>query len=157
MGWSGSYSRLQGLQKNRRSFIWEGSGNRVFQRLAIGFGSPNFCTESSTCNSSPTVAMNLTYGCMGRPDLPRTRCLLVWSSNPFYTNITLARTLLDLKEKGVKFIAVDPRVSAFAEKADLHLQLRPGTDGALAFGMIKVLIEENLYDRAFVEKWTIGF
>ena len=127
------------------------------QRLAIGFGSPNFCTESSTCNSSPTVAMNLTYGCIGRPDLPRTRCLLVWSSNPFYTNTTLARTLLDLKEKGVKFIAVDPRVSAFAEKADLHLQLRPGTDGALALGMVKVLIEENLYDRAFVEKWTIGF
>ncbi len=127
------------------------------QRLAIGFGSPNFCTESSTCNSSPTVAANITYGSVARPDLPRTRCLLVWSSNPFHTNTPMARTLLDLKEKGVKFISVDPRVSAFAEKADLHLQLRPGTDGALALGMIKVLIEDNLIDRSFVDKWTVGF
>jgi len=127
------------------------------QRLAIAFGSPNFCTESSTCNSSPTVAGNITYGHFGRPDIPRTRCLLVWSANPYHTNTTLTRHLLDLKEKGVKFISVDPRVSAFAEKADLHLQLRPGTDGALAMGMIKVLIDEDLYDRSFVEQWTVGF
>jgi anaerobic selenocysteine-containing dehydrogenase len=127
------------------------------QRLAIGFGSPNFCTESSTCNSSPAVAAKITYGYFGPPDLPRTRCLLTWSSNPFHTNTTLARHLLDLKEKGVKIIAVDPRVSAFAEKADLHLQLRPGTDGALALGMIKVLIDENLYHGPFVERWTTGF
>jgi anaerobic selenocysteine-containing dehydrogenase len=127
------------------------------QRLAISFGSPNFCTESSTCNSSPTVAGNITYGHFGRPDLPRTRCLLVWSANPYHTNSTQVRHLLDLKEKGVKFISVDPRVSSFAEKSDLHLQLRPGTDGALALAMIKVLIEENLYDRSFVEQWTVGF
>jgi anaerobic selenocysteine-containing dehydrogenase len=127
------------------------------QRLAIAYGSPNFCTESSTCNSSPTVAGNITYGHFGRPDLPKTRCLLVWSSNPYHTNTTLARHLLDLKEKGVKFISVDPRVSAFAEKADLHLQLKPGTDGALAMAMIKVLIDDDLYDRSFVEQWTVGF
>jgi anaerobic selenocysteine-containing dehydrogenase len=127
------------------------------QRLAHGFCSPNFATESSVCSSSPTVAGKLTFGYFGRPDLPRTRCLLNWSSNPFYTNTTLGRHLLDLKEKGVKFIAVDPRVSAFAEKADIHLQLRPGTDGALALGMVRVLIYENLYDRAFVGKWTLGF
>jgi anaerobic selenocysteine-containing dehydrogenase len=107
------------------------------QRLAHGFCSPNFATESSVCSSSPTVAGKLTFGYFGRPDLPRTRCLLNWSSNPFYTNTTLGRHLLDLKEKGVKFIAVDPRVSAFAEKADM--------------------IYENLYDRAFVGKWTLGF
>jgi len=127
------------------------------QRLAIGFGSPNFCTESSTCNSSPTVAANITYGHVARPDLPRTRCLLAWSANPYHSNTPMARTLLDLKEKGVKFISVDPRVSAFAEKADLHLQLRPGTDGALALGMIKVFIEENLIDHSFVDQWTVGF
>jgi len=125
------------------------------QRLAIAFGSPNFCTEPSTCNSSPTVAAKVTYGYFGPPDLPRTRCLLAWSSNPFYTNATLARHLLD--EKGMKVIAVDPRVSASAEKADIHLQLRPGMDGALALGMIKVLIEAGLYDRSFVEQWTVGF
>jgi anaerobic selenocysteine-containing dehydrogenase len=127
------------------------------QRLAIGFGSPNFASESSNCSSAHSLAAKLTYGYFGRPDYPRARCLLNWSTNPFYTNATLTRRLFDLKEKGVKFISVDPRVSAFAEKADLHLQLRPGTDGALALGMIKVLIEENLYDRSFVDQWTLGF
>lgn len=127
------------------------------QRLAHGFGSPNYATESSVCSSSAIVAGKLTYGYSGRPDLFRTRCLLNWSSNPFYSNSTLTRHLLDLKEKGVKFISVDPRVSAFAEKADIHLQLKPGTDGALALGMIRVLIEEKLYDRDFTEKWALGF
>ena len=127
------------------------------QRLAHGFGSPNYCTESSVCSSSPTVAGKVTYGYFGRPDFPKTRCILNWSTNPFYTNATLARSLLDLKENGVKFISVDPRLSSFAERADLHLQLRPGTDGALALGMVRVLIDENLYDRDFVEKWTVGF
>lgn len=127
------------------------------QRLAHGFGSPNYCTESSGCSSSPTIAAKLTYGYWGRPDLPKTRCLLNWSTNPFHTNATLTRHLLDLKENGVKFISVDPRVSAFAEKADLHLQLRPGTDGALALGIIRVLIEEELYDKDFVKNWAYGF
>lgn len=156
-------SRLQDIRKQHgaESVIFYAGYPKWYRtflhRLAIGFGSPNFCTESSTCNSSPTVAANITYGTVARPDLPRTKCVLVWSSNPFHTNTPIARTLLDMKEKGVKFIAVDPRVSAFAEKADLHLQLRPGTDGALAMGIIKVLIEENLYDQTFVEKWTVGF
>ena len=127
------------------------------QRLAHGFGSPNYATESSVCSSSPTVVSKITYGSLGRPDFPRTRCILNWSANPFYTNATQARHLLDLKEKGVKFISVDPRLSPFAQRADIHLQLRPGTDGALALGMLHILIEEKLYDRDFVEKWTQGF
>jgi anaerobic selenocysteine-containing dehydrogenase len=127
------------------------------QRLAHGFGSPNYATESSVCYSSSNLAAKLTYGFFGRPDLPRTRCLLNWTTNPFHTNSTLARHLLDLKEKGVPFIVVDPRLSPFAQRADLHLQLRPGTDGALALGMLRVLIEENLFDEVFVEKWTLGF
>jgi len=127
------------------------------QRLAHGYGSPNFCTETSNCQSSPVTAATITYGYSGRADLPRTRCVLNWSTNPFYTNATMARHLFDLKEKGVKLISVDPRVSAFTQKADLHLQLRPGTDGALALAMIKVLIDENLYDQSFVKQWTVGF
>ena len=105
------------------------------QRLAIAFGSPNFCTESSTCNSSPTVAGNITYGHFGRPDLPRTRCLLVWSVEPLPHEHHGGKTPpRSARRKGVKFISVDPRVSAFAEKADLHLQLKPGNRRGVGHG-----------------------
>ena len=127
------------------------------QRLAHLFGSPNFNTESSLCQSATVVATKLNFGCFGGPDIPNTRCILSWSSNPFHSNPQLTRMLLDAKERGVKIINVDPRVSAWAEKADLHLQLRPGTDGALALGMIHTLIKEDLYDRDFVNQWTVGF
>jgi anaerobic selenocysteine-containing dehydrogenase len=64
---------------------------------------------------------------------------------------------LEAREKGVKLIVVDPRRTPIAERADYHLQLRPGTDGALALGMMNVIIDENLHDKEFCEKWTVGF
>ena len=52
---------------------------------------------------------------------------------------------------------IDPRRTEIASKADIFLQLRPGTDGALALGMLHVILNENLYDEEFVRKWTVGF
>ncbi len=52
---------------------------------------------------------------------------------------------------------IDPRMSWAATRADLWLRPRPGTDGALALGLLNVIINENLYDKEFVEKWTHGF
>jgi anaerobic selenocysteine-containing dehydrogenase len=127
------------------------------QRFAHLFGSPNFNTESSLCQSATVVATSLNFGCFGGPDVPHTRCILSWSNNPCHSNPQFSRLLLDAKEAGVKLITVDPRLSAWAEKADLHLQPRPGTDGALALGMIHTLIEEHLYDQDFVSRWTLGF
>ncbi|MBC7293477.1 MAG: molybdopterin-dependent oxidoreductase, partial [Thermoleophilia bacterium] len=68
-----------------------------------------------------------------------------------------ARRLMDARERGVKFIVVDPRLSPIASLADIHLPLRPGTDGALALGMANVIISEGLYDRDFVAAYTRGF
>jgi anaerobic selenocysteine-containing dehydrogenase len=59
--------------------------------------------------------------------------------------------------RGAKLIVLDPRVSGQAERADLHLQLRAGTDAAMYLGWLNVIIEEGLYDRRFVKKWTVGF
>ncbi len=83
--------------------------------------------------------------------------MMVWSSgvresSPHYWN-----DYLEAKKRGLKFIAVDPRRTRFAQMADIHLQLRPGTDGALALGMLNVIIDNNLYDVDFVSKWTTGF
>jgi anaerobic selenocysteine-containing dehydrogenase len=137
-----------GYPKQMRPFV---------QRLAFLYGSPNYCTESSTCFTAMAMAWRLNYGQMAGPDMAHTKLMLVWTGNPFYSNTPSARRLMDARERGVKFIVVDPRNSPIAAIADLHLKLRPGTDGALAHAMANVIVSEGLYDRAFVSEWTRGF
>ncbi|RJR53736.1 MAG: hypothetical protein C4576_01340 [Desulfobacteraceae bacterium] len=127
------------------------------KRLAHSFGSPNYCTESSTCYQATALAANLTYGCWGGPDIPNTKCLLVWSSNPFYSNTSTVRRWLDAREKGMKIIEVGPLLTPLTGHADIHLRIRPGSSGALALSMAHVIIEDGLYDREFVGRWTQGF
>jgi anaerobic selenocysteine-containing dehydrogenase len=127
------------------------------KRLAHSFGSPNFCTESSVCQKARYLANGLTYGALGAPDIARSKCLLVWSGNPFYSNTAIVRGILDARDKGLKIIDVGPLITPLTAHADVHLRIRPGTSGALALGMAHVIIEEGLYDREFVENYTLGF
>jgi anaerobic selenocysteine-containing dehydrogenase len=127
------------------------------KRLAHSFGSPNYLTESSTCHQATVMAQMLTYGLPGGPDLKNTKCLLVWSANPFHTNPGSARAILKGKERGMKLIVVDPRETPTTALADIHLQVRPGTDGALALAMANVIIHEKLYDQDFVAGYSYGF
>ncbi len=84
-----------------------------------------------------------------------TKAILYWGNRygypPTWRSVDLGR------KAGAKLIVVDPRRTEVAEKADLWLQVRPGTDLALLLGMIHTIIEEELYDRAFVETWCHGF
>jgi anaerobic selenocysteine-containing dehydrogenase len=133
-----------------------------FHRLAHAFGSPNYCTESSNCFSATWLAARLTYG----PDYsdfatqdiePGVKCKLIWGNAIQNSSPMLWRAHLEAKEKGLKLIVVDPRRTKIAELADVHLQAQPGTDGALALGMMNIIISENMHDSAFIEKWTVGF
>ncbi|HJX13074.1 MAG TPA: molybdopterin-dependent oxidoreductase, partial [Dehalococcoidales bacterium] len=134
-----------------------------FHRLTHAFGSPNYCTESSNCFSGTWIASNLTYGAdystltaSSASVEPETKCKLVWGAGVI-SSPKAWQDNLEARERGVKFIVVDPRRTALAARADIHLQLRPGTDGALALGFMNVIIGENLHDKEFVEKWTVGF
>lgn len=127
------------------------------KRLALGFGSPNFCTESSVCQKARYLANALNYGALGGPDISGSKCLVVWSGNPFYSNTSIVRGILDARQKGLKIIDVGPLITPLTAHADIHLRIRPGTSGALALGMANVMIEEGLYDREFVENYTLGF
>lgn len=127
------------------------------KRLAHSFGSPNYCTESSTCHQATAMAAKLNYGYFGAPDIPNAKCLLVWSTNPFHTNTSTVRNLVEARERGLKIIDVGPLLTPLTAHADIHLRLRPGTSGALALGMAHVIIEEGLYAREFVDRWTMGF
>lgn len=135
-----------------------------FHRLTHAFGSPNYCTESSNCSSSTLLAATLNYGRdyiqltkQSTPIEPETKCKLLWSSSIVNSQPTTWKAHLQARQRGLKLIVVDPRRTKIASMADIHLQLRPGTDGALALGMMNVIINQELYDKEFVEKWTEGF
>jgi anaerobic selenocysteine-containing dehydrogenase len=135
-----------------------------FHRLAHAFGSPNYCTESSNCFSATWLAAALTYGQDYGPlylqsvtSDPATKCQLIWGSAIKDSLPRVWQEHLEARQRGVKLIVVDPRRTTIASMADLHLQLRPGTDGALALGLMNVIINHQLYDQEFVDKWTVGF
>jgi anaerobic selenocysteine-containing dehydrogenase len=127
------------------------------KRLAHSFGSPNYCTESSVCSRAGFLAAHLNYGGLGKPDIARSKCLLAWSGNPFYSGTPVVRELLDARERGLRIIDVGPLITPLTAHADIHLRLRPGTSGALALGVAHVIIEEGLYDCDFVDRYTLGF
>jgi anaerobic selenocysteine-containing dehydrogenase len=130
----------------------------AFLRLSNGYGSPNYCSESSVCYQAVVLAWRIMYGNdLAYPDLRNARTVLFWSANMYYSNAPKSDVIRNLKKQGKKLIVVDPRKSPTALDADIHLQLLPGTDGALALSMAHVIIEEGLYDREFVEQYTYGF
>jgi len=86
-------------------------------------------------------------------------CILLWAANPkFASPYPVGEGIFDLKKKKeTKLIVVDPYPTDYAKMADLWLQIRPGTDDALALGMLNVIINEELYDKEFVREWCVGF
>jgi anaerobic selenocysteine-containing dehydrogenase len=127
------------------------------KRLAHSFGSPNYASESSTCHTAVKLASILNYGQEASPEIGRTKCLLVWSRNPFYSNPPRSKGLLAAKKNGLKIIEVGPLVTPLTRHADIHLRIRPGTSGALALSLAHVIIEEGMFDGEFVARWTTGF
>jgi len=127
-------------------------------RLANLIGTPNVSNPSHVCHL-PRVFLQSTYdfGILAPPDVAHTNSIILWGGNPEATNKPQEIAIKEARERGAKLLVIDPRVTSYAEEADIHAQLRPGTDGALALGMLHVIIKEGLYDREFVEKWTIGF
>jgi len=88
---------------------------------------------------------------------PETKCILLIGANPSQSRISAWFNILDAKKRGTKLIVIDPRRTIPAQAADIWLQLRPGTDVALLMGMINVILQEELYDKEFVNKWCYGF
>ena len=93
---------------------------------------------------------------MPQPDYDQARCILLWGFNPQASQPADAMRISRAKARGAKLIVIDPRQASIVDKADCWLRVRPGSDGALALAMIHVLLEEALYDVAFVRAWTNG-
>ncbi|NWF93782.1 MAG: molybdopterin-dependent oxidoreductase [Syntrophaceae bacterium] len=129
-------------------------------RLANILNIPNISTPGNVCHMPRETASNLTCGFFPIPDYDHPpACVLVWGSNLFQTNEEgiLGSQLKRALDQGAKLIVVDPRKTTIASRADLWLQPRPGTDLSLALGVLRVIVEKDLYERPFVENWTKGF
>jgi anaerobic selenocysteine-containing dehydrogenase len=134
--------------------------SRVYTRLANAFGAVNHGAAGwAQCLWPRLVDNTVTFGAAYTevPDFENTRGLLIWGTNPPSTWPYFASQIMDARERGAGLIVVDPYLSETAAKADIWLQLRPGTDTALALALLHVIICEGLYDREFIEKWTVGF
>nr|QNO54884.1 formate dehydrogenase subunit alpha [Methanosarcinales archaeon ANME-1 ERB7] len=135
-----------------------GDVSSYLSRLANLIGTPNISTPNLVCHV-PRIFMQFVFdfGAVMPPDVAHTSLIIIWGGNPAVTNKPQQIAIDKARERWAKLIVIDPRVTAYAEEADIHAQLRPGTDGALALGMLNVIINEELYNRDFVDKGTIGF
>lgn len=135
-----------------------GDISSYLSRLANLIGTPNISTPNLVCHV-PRIFMQFIFdfGAVVPPDVAHTSLIIIWGGNPKITNKPQEIAIKEARERGAKLVVIDPMVTTYAQEADMHAQLRPGTDGALALGMLNVIINEELYDAEFVEEWTIGF
>ena len=131
---------------------------KVARRFCDLFGTPNYTSGAAFCFLARNTAFRLTCGGYLPPHIcSATQCMVMWGHNPTESFPILADTIFAMRKRGAKLIVIDPRTTPLAKEADIHARIRPGTDGALALGMLNVIIEEGLYDKEFVEQWTVGF
>ncbi|QDF68400.1 thiosulfate reductase PhsA [Shewanella sp. SNU WT4] len=132
--------------------------NHLFH-LAKAFGTPNTFTHASTCPGGYEVAAKAMLGSKINRDLSNSKYIINFGHN-LYEGINMSETrgmMHAQMEKGAKLVVFEPRFSIVADKADEWYAIKPGTDVAVALAMCHVLINDNLYDKAFVEQYVTGF
>ncbi|MGH6914950.1 MAG: molybdopterin-dependent oxidoreductase, partial [Geminicoccales bacterium] len=127
---------------------------RFFHRLGASLLERTLCSSAGKAGLKATLGGN--YG-MDPEQFVDSRLILIWGSNPIVSNLHFWSRAQEAKRRGAKLIAIDPYRSLTAEKCSQHIALFPGTDAALALGMMHVLIAEDLVDRDYLSKYTIGF
>jgi anaerobic selenocysteine-containing dehydrogenase len=143
-----SYSGTLGLIENNVA------ASRLWNRMgASGL-------ERSICDAAAFVAVNSTLGARWAPD-PRdvlhSKLVLIWGHNPASTSPHFVPLLREAQRNGAFVVVIDPRRTLSARSADLHLQPRPATDGALALGLMHVLFSEGLHDEDWLRRHSIGW
>jgi anaerobic selenocysteine-containing dehydrogenase len=142
----------QGMPKGLEHF--------VLIRLANTFGSPNVVVIQDVCHAPREISGMHTCGFYPVVDFHhQSKLVLLWGSNPTSTNEEgqICSLLLKQLNQGTDLIVVDPRQTKLAAKAKHWLQIRPGTDHALALAFLNVIVTEKLFDEDFMRNWSYGF
>lgn len=128
-------------------------------QFAYAYGSPNIFDHGSTCPSGYAIALRSVYGAgnLAR-DFANAKFMLNFGHNVFEgIVISYARGVASALQKGCKLVSLDPRFSVLSSKASQWLPIKPGGDAAFMLAFVHTLIFEELYDKKFVEKYTVGF
>jgi anaerobic selenocysteine-containing dehydrogenase len=116
--------------------------------------------DRTICSSAGGTGYKYTIGALIGTDLEQfqnAKLILIWGGNPIASNLHFWTRVQEAKRDGAKLIAIDPYRSLTAEKCHQHIALLPGTDAALALGLMHVLIGEDLLDHDYIERYTLGF
>ena len=127
---------------------------RFFNRLGASQLDRTICATAGKAGWAATIGASI------GTDVERfdeSRLILIWGSNPIVSNLHFWTRAQEAKRRGAKLIAIDPYRSQTAEKCHQHIALLPGTDAALALGIMNVLIAEDLVDHDYIDRYTIGF
>jgi anaerobic selenocysteine-containing dehydrogenase len=127
---------------------------RFFHRLGASRLDRTICSEAGG------QAWNLVYGKkFGTPteDFRLAKLIIAWAANVHGNNVHLWPMIVDARRNGARLIVIDPYRTRTAALADWHIAIRPGTDAALALGMMHVILREGLEDRVYIDEFTHGF
>jgi anaerobic selenocysteine-containing dehydrogenase len=155
--------QIQATWGNRAMSVWKGEAlgfltqEELSRRFIHAIGSPNYFSNDSACYVGRWLGYALVTGDWATQDFIHSECAVIWASNPPYSQPNLTQSILKGREQGGRLIVIDVRLSAIARQADEFVQIRPGTDGALALGIARQLIEDGTIDREFIENYSLGF
>ena len=144
--------------------FYKGSGNSGLSNEIAGnfwklFGGAT-TTFGNLCWPAGLEAVRLTLGEVKHNvpwDIENAGTVVMWGKNPAETNIQEIAFISAASSRGAKIISIDPRRTTSSDKADLHLAIKPGSDAALALAVCRIIIEKNLHDKEFIEKYVTGF
>jgi len=128
--------------------------SRFFGRLGATRLHRSICGD--TAHAGVSAVMGTSTGILPE-DIQKSRYIIVWGSNPVLTNPHGWPYIESARREGARLVVIDPLRTETAEAADWHLRPRPGTDAALALGMMHVIVKEELHDADYVDRYTVGF
>src|SRR2546427_6497909 len=142
--YAGTMGLLQGGSMDRR----------FFHRLGASL------LDRTICSTAGMFGMRYTVGASvgTNPEtVDQAKYILIWGSNIITSNIHLWRYMLKARSRGAKIVTIDPLRTRTGDQSDEHIPIMPGTDGALALGMMHVIIRDGLQDQDYIDRYTIGF
>ena len=171
---------LQAEYGNDTVVVFSGTGRQAtLYGVAMAYGdfrTPYHCFAMSgqACYGPRCGVANFICGNIGYPEIDiaanfpdrydnpnykQPGCIIIWGKDPLPSNPDglFGHAVIDLMKRGTKIIMVDPRITWLGSRCDIVIHCRPGCDAAIAMAMNNVIIEEDLYDHEWVEKWTYGF
>jgi anaerobic selenocysteine-containing dehydrogenase len=142
--YAGTMGLLQGSSMDRR----------FFHRMGASLLDRTICSTAGMFGTRYTIGASVGTN----PEtVDQAKYVLIWGSNIITSNIHLWRYILKARSRGARIVTIDPLRTRTAEQSDEHIPIMPGTDGALALGMMHIILRDGLEDRDYIRRHTLGF